>query len=70
LAWHGVRRRTDGLSAEYDVFAADLGWRFAFGLGALLGLVILLVRRNVPDSPRWMFVHGRDNPSVRSRERR
>jgi MFS family permease len=43
-----------------DVFAADIGWRLAFGLGAVLGLTILLVRRNVPESPRWMFIHGRD----------
>ena len=43
-----------------DIFAADIGWRIAFGLGAVLGLVILLVRRNVPESPRWMFIHGRD----------
>jgi MFS family permease len=37
-----------------------LGWRLAFALGVVLGLVILLVRRNVPESPRWMFIHGRD----------
>jgi MFS family permease len=43
-----------------SIFAADIGWRIAFGLGAILGLVILLVRRNVPESPRWMFIHGRD----------
>jgi MFS family permease len=43
-----------------DLFAADFGWRLAFGLGAVLGLLILLVRRNVPESPRWMFIHGRD----------
>jgi MFS family permease len=41
-----------------SLFAADLGWRLAFGLGAVLGLGILLVRRNVPESPRWMFIHG------------
>ena len=35
------------------------GWRFAFGLGVVLGLVILLVRRHVPESPRWLFIHGR-----------
>jgi MFS family permease len=38
----------------------NLGWRLAFGLGVVLGLVILLVRRNVPESPRWLFIHGRD----------
>ncbi|MFJ3491903.1 MFS transporter [Leifsonia aquatica] len=43
-----------------QLFAADIGWRIAFGLGAVLGLVILLVRRNVPESPRWLFIHGRD----------
>jgi MFS family permease len=41
-----------------DIFAKDFGWRLAFGLGAVLGVGILLVRRNVPESPRWMFIHG------------
>jgi len=42
------------------LFAADVGWRLAFGIGALLGVGILLVRRNVPESPRWLFIHGHD----------
>jgi MFS family permease len=42
-----------------NLFSAGLGWRLAFGLGAVLGFAILLVRRNVPESPRWMFIHGR-----------
>jgi MFS family permease len=42
------------------LFAADVGWRLAFGLGAALGVGILLVRRNVPESPRWLFIHGRN----------
>jgi MFS family permease len=41
------------------LFPVDVGWRLAFGLGAILGFTILLVRRNVPESPRWMFIHGR-----------
>ena len=36
----------------------NVGWRVCFGLGFVLGLVILLVRRNVPESPRWLFIHG------------
>src|SRR6187402_2033589 len=36
----------------------EIGWRLVFGLGALLGLVILLVRRDVPESPRWLLMHG------------
>jgi MFS family permease len=42
------------------LFAADVGWRLAFGLGALLGVGILFVRRHVPESPRWLFIHGRE----------
>jgi len=38
----------------------NVGWRVAFGLGVVLGLAILLVRRHVPESPRWLFIHGRD----------
>ncbi|MEA2444095.1 MAG: hypothetical protein QOJ12_1387, partial [Thermoleophilales bacterium] len=40
-------------------FASDLGWRLAFGMGAIIGLGIMLVRRHVPESPRWLFIHGR-----------
>src|SRR3954467_883937 len=35
------------------------GWRIAFGLGAVLAAAILLVRRHVPESPRWLLTHGR-----------
>src|SRR5688572_16509227 len=37
----------------------DLGWRVCFGLGAVLGLTILYLRRFLPESPRWLMVHGR-----------
>jgi MFS family permease len=37
----------------------SLGWRIAFGLGAILSFAILLVRRHVPESPRWLLTHGR-----------
>jgi MFS family permease len=47
------------------LFPANIGWRLAFGLGAVLGLTILLVRRNVPESPRWMVIHGQDEEAER-----
>ena len=35
-----------------------LGWRLCFGFGAVLGVSILLVRRVIPESPRWLMTHG------------
>ncbi|HEY2382011.1 MAG TPA: MFS transporter [Terriglobia bacterium] len=34
------------------------GWRFAFGIGAVLGLVIIFMRKHVPESPRWLLLRG------------
>ncbi len=36
-----------------------LAWRFAFLLGAVLGAGILLLRNHLPESPRWLLLHGR-----------
>ncbi|GER90573.1 MFS transporter [Dictyobacter vulcani] len=48
-----------GVLLSPAIFPINLGWRLAFGLGAILGLAILLVRRFVPESPRWLMMHGR-----------
>jgi MFS family permease len=45
---------------DVHLLPINIGWRFAFGLGAILGLAIMLVRRNVPESPRWLVIHGYD----------
>jgi MFS family permease len=36
-----------------------IGWRLGFGIGALIGCGILVLRRYIPESPRWLLVHGR-----------
>jgi MFS family permease len=48
------------LFLDTAIFAENVGWRLAFGIGALLGLSMMLVRRKVPESPRWLFIHGRE----------
>ena len=43
---------------DTDRVPVGLGWRLAFGLGALLSIAILIVRRHLPESPRWLLTHG------------
>jgi MFS family permease len=40
--------------------APDTSWRVAYVVGPLLALVIIFVRRNLPESPRWQIMHGRE----------
>ena len=40
-------------------FAENVGWRIAFFIGPVLGLIIIFLRRHIPESPRWLVTHGR-----------
>ena len=45
--------------------SANLGWRLAFAVGGVLALAIIVVRRHVPESPRWLFIHGHEAEAER-----
>jgi len=59
--WVGAALGAAGSVVLLDphTFAPDLGWRIAFFIGAALGLVILVMRLWIPESPRWLMTHGR-----------
>ncbi|KPW76631.1 Major facilitator family transporter [Pseudomonas syringae pv. coriandricola] len=44
---------------------AELGWRLCFGIGAVLGLLVLLMRLWLPESPRWLLIHGQSAEAAR-----
>ncbi len=41
-----------------DIFDVDTGWRVGFAIGASLGFIVLFARRFIPESPRWLAIHG------------
>jgi len=41
------------------VASADVGWRIAYFTGACLGLIVFVMRLWIPESPRWLMIHGR-----------
>jgi MFS family permease len=59
--WGGAALGAGGSRVLLDpgLFGPDVGWRIAFGIGAALGLLILLLRHLIPESPRWLMTHGR-----------
>lgn len=56
--WAGAIIGTFASLFFLNVFAPGLGWRLGFLLGPLLAVVIIFVRRTLPESPRWQLMHG------------
>jgi MFS family permease len=58
--WGGAILGTLGSLLLLHAISPGLGWRLGFLLGPVLAFVILLVRRNLPESPRWQLMHGKE----------
>jgi MFS family permease len=50
---------------DTGILPISIGWRFAFGIGAILGLVIIFLRHAIPESPRWLMIHDREEEAER-----
>jgi MFS family permease len=58
--WGGAILGTLGTFIFLNVMSLSVGWRIAFLIGPVLGLVILVIRRHLPESPRWQVMHGHE----------
>jgi MFS family permease len=58
--WGGALIGTAATLFFLNKLSPNLGWRLAFLIGPVLALCIIYVRRNLPESPRWQIMHGRE----------
>jgi MFS family permease len=71
--WGGAILGTLGTFVLLNHMALNIGWRIGFLLGPVLGAMIWNLRRHLPESPRWLIMHGReeeaeDNISIIERQ--
>lgn len=58
--WIGAAIGAAGAVVVLDpaIMPPDIGWRAAFVIGGVLGFIVFLLRRFLPESPRWLMTHG------------
>ena len=64
--WGGALIATVLTSLVVDHLPVSYSWRVAFLFGPALGFVIVFVRKNLPESPRWLLMHGREEEAERA----
>ncbi len=65
--WIGAALGALGALVALDkaIIPPEIGWRAAFVVGGTLGFVVLLLRRFIPESPRWLMTHGQPEEAAR-----
>jgi MFS family permease len=64
--WAGAFIGTIVTLVAINHITTTLGWRVAYLVGPVLALVIIFVRRHLPESPRWQIMHGREKEAEAS----
>jgi MFS family permease len=63
--WAGSILGTLGSLVLLNHLPDNWGWRIAFLIGPILAVVIIFVRKHLPESPRWLVMHGREEEAER-----
>lgn len=65
--WIGAALGALGAYVVLDprIMPVEIGWRAAFVIGGVLGFIVLLLRRFLPESPRWLMTHGQPEEAER-----
>ena len=65
--WLGAAIGALGATVVLDpaIMPPEIGWRAAFIIGGILGFIVLLLRRFLPESPRWLMTHGQPKEAER-----
>jgi MFS family permease len=58
--WGGALLGTLAEIIILNHLSPTVSWRIGFLLGPVLAVAVLYVRRNLPESPRWLVMHGRE----------
>ncbi len=65
--WLGAALGAVGALVVLDprVIDPEIGWRAAFVIGGVIGILVVFLRRFIPESPRWLMTHGRPEEANR-----